>query len=231
MKTGVVVFPGSNCDHDTLHVIQDVVGQPARFVWHKDADLSGLDAVVLPGGFSYGDYLRTGAIARFSPVMRAVGEFAARGGAVLGICNGFQILQEAGLLPGAMLRNRGVKFLSQPVHIRVEKDHTIATEGLRVGEVLTMPIAHGEGNFYAPDEELDRLEKNGQVVFRYTTRDGRLDEAANVNGSARAIAGISNEAGNVVGLMPHPERASEPELGSADGRRILQALVGSLVRA
>ncbi|HEY7511260.1 MAG TPA: phosphoribosylformylglycinamidine synthase subunit PurQ [Vicinamibacteria bacterium] len=225
MKAGVVVFPGSNCDHDTLHVLRDVCGQEARFVWHKEADLSGLDAVVLPGGFSYGDYLRTGAIARFSPVMRAVGDFAAKGGAVLGICNGFQILQEAGLLPGAMLRNRGVKFLSRPVHVRVERGHTIATEGLRVGEVLTMPIAHGEGNFYATDEELDRLEKNGQVVFRYTTREGRLDTAANPNGSARAIAGISNEAGNVVGLMPHPERAAEPLLGSSDGRRVFEALV------
>jgi phosphoribosylformylglycinamidine synthase len=225
---GVVVFPGSNCDHDAYHVVKHVCGQEARFVWHKDADLSGLDAVVLPGGFSYGDYLRTGAIARFSPVMRAVGEFAGRGGAVLGICNGFQILQEAGLLPGAMLRNRGVKFLSQPVHVRVERDRTIATEGLRVGEVLTMPIAHGEGNFYATDEDLDRLERNGQVVFRYTTRDGRLDDAANVNGSARAIAGVCNVAGNVVGLMPHPERAAEPLLGSADGRRLFEALVRSL---
>jgi phosphoribosylformylglycinamidine synthase len=228
LKVGVVVFPGSNCDHDAYHVVKHVCGQEARFVWHKDADLSGLDAVVLPGGFSYGDYLRTGAIARFSPVMRAVGEFAGRGGAVLGICNGFQILQEAGLLPGAMLRNRGVKFLSQPVHVRVERDHTIATEGLRVGEVLTMPIAHGEGNFYATDEELDRLERNRQVVFRYTTADGRRDDAANVNGSARAIAGVCNEAGNVVGLMPHPERAAEPLLGSADGRRIFEALVRSL---
>ena len=228
MKVGVVVFPGSNCDHDAYHVVKHVCGQEARFVWHKDADLGGLDAVVLPGGFSYGDYLRTGAIARFSPVMRAVGEFAGRGGAVLGICNGFQILQEAGLLPGAMLRNRGVKFLSQPVHVRVERDRTIATEGLRVGEVLTMPIAHGEGNFYATDEELDRLERNGQVVFRYTTADGRLDDAANVNGSARAIAGVCNEAGNVVGLMPHPERAAEPLLGSADGRRVFEALVRSL---
>ncbi len=225
---GVVVFPGSNCDHDAYHVVKHVCGQEARFVWHKDADLSGLDAVVLPGGFSYGDYLRTGAIARFSPVMRAVGEFAGRGGAVLGICNGFQILQEAGLLPGAMLRNRGVKFLSQPVHVRVERDRTIATEGLRVGEVLTMPIAHGEGNFYATDEDLDRLERNGQVVFRYTTRDGRLDDAANVNGSARAIAGVCNEAGNVVGHMPHPERAAQPHLGSADGRRLFEALVRSL---
>ena len=228
MKVGVVVFPGSNCDHDAYHVVKHVCGQEARFVWHKDPNLSGLDAVILPGGFSYGDYLRTGAIARFSPVMRAVGEFAGRGGAVLGICNGFQILQEAGLLPGAMLRNRGVKFLSQPVHIRVERGGTIATEGLRVGEVLTMPIAHGEGNFYATDEELDGLERDGRVVFRYTTADGRLDSAANVNGSARAIASVCNEGGNVVGLMPHPERAAEPLLGSADGRRIFEALVRSL---
>ena len=225
---GVVVFPGSNCDHDAYHVVKHVCGEEARFVWHKESDLSGLDAVILPGGFSYGDYLRTGAIARFSPVMRAVGEFAARGGAVLGICNGFQILQEASLLPGAMLRNRSVKFLSQAVHIRVERGGTIATEGLPVGQVLTMPIAHGEGNVYAADDELDRLEKDGRVVFRYTTADGRLEDAANVNGSARAIAGVCNDAGNVVGLMPHPERAAEPLLGSADGRRVFEALVRSL---
>ncbi len=171
MRAGVVVFPGSNCDDDTLHVLQDVCGQEARFVWHKDSDLSGLDAVVLPGGFSYGDYLRTGAIARFSPVMRAVSEFAARGGPVLGICNGFQILQEAGLLPGAMLRNRDVKFLSQPVHVRVERDDTLVTTGVPRGTVLTMPIAHGEGNFYLPPDELQRLEDEGRVVFRYC--DGR----------------------------------------------------------
>ena len=227
---GVVVFPGSNCDHDTYHVLKHVCGQDARFVWHKDSDLSGLDAVVLPGGFSYGDYLRTGAIARFSPVMAAVGEFAKRGGPVLGICNGFQILQEAGLLPGAMLRNQGVKFLSQPVHVRVERDDTIATAGLEVGAVLTMPIAHGEGNFYAAPDEMARLEGEGQVVFRYTARDGRLEADANVNGSASAVAGVCNRQRNVVGLMPHPERASEPQLGSADGKRILDALVGSLVR-
>jgi phosphoribosylformylglycinamidine synthase len=225
MKIGVVVFPGSNCDHDAYHVLKHVCGQEARFVWHKDPDLSGLDAVVLPGGFSYGDYLRTGAIARFSPVMRAVTAFAGQGGPVLGICNGFQILQEAGLLPGAMLRNRSVRFLSQPVHIRVERADTIATAGLVEGEVLTMPIAHGEGNFHLPDPELDRLEAEGRVVFRYTTRDGRLDAVANANGSARAIAGVCNETRNVVGLMPHPERASEPQLGSADGRRILEAFV------
>jgi phosphoribosylformylglycinamidine synthase I len=231
MRIGVVVFPGSNCDHDTYHALKHVCGQDARFVWHKDSDLSGLDAVVLPGGFSYGDYLRTGAIARFSPVMAAVGDFAKRGGPVLGICNGFQILQEAGLLPGAMLRNQGVKFLSQPVHVRVERDDTIATAGLEVGAVLTMPIAHGDGNFYAAPEEMARLEGEGRVVFRYTTRDGRLQADANVNGSASSVAGVCNRQRNVVGLMPHPERASEPQLGSADGKRILDALVGSLVRA
>jgi phosphoribosylformylglycinamidine synthase len=231
MKVGVVVFPGSNCDHDAYHVVKHVCGQEARFVWHKDSDLEGLDAVVLPGGFAYGDYLRTGAIARFSPVMRAVGEFARKGGPVLGICNGFQILQEAGLLPGAMLRNRTVKFLSQPVHVRVERDDTIATAGLAKGTVLTMPIAHGEGNFYLPEDELDRLEGEGQVAFRYTTRDGRLDDAANANGSCRAIAGVCNADRNVVGLMPHPERAAEPELGSADGRLVFEALIRSLVSA
>jgi phosphoribosylformylglycinamidine synthase len=231
MKLGVVVFPGSNCDHDAYHVLKHVCGQEVSFVWHKDSDLGGLDAVVLPGGFSYGDYLRTGGIARFSPVMRSVAEFAKKGGPVLGICNGFQILQEAGLLPGAMLRNRAVKFLSQPVHVRVEQDDTVATAGVAKGTVLTMPIAHGEGNFYLPEDELDRLEGDGQVVFRYTTRDGRLDDAANANGSARAIAGVCNPARNVVGLMPHPERASEPELGSADGRLVFEALLRSLVSA
>jgi phosphoribosylformylglycinamidine synthase len=231
MRVGVVVFPGSNCDHDTYHALKHVCGQEAQFVWHKDSDLRGLDAVVLPGGFAYGDYLRTGAIARFSPVMRAVTEFAGRGGTVLGICNGFQILQEAGLLPGAMLRNRTVKFLSQPVHVRVERDDTAATAGIPVGTVLTMPIAHGEGNFYLADDELERLEQAGQVVFRYTTKDGHLSDEANPNGSLHAIAGVCNRERNVVGLMPHPERASEPELGSADGRRILEALVTSLVRA
>jgi phosphoribosylformylglycinamidine synthase len=228
-RVGVVVFPGSNCDHDTYHVLKHVLGQEARFVWHKDPELGDLDAVILPGGFSYGDYLRTGAIARFAPVMRSLSEFAKRGGPMLGICNGFQILQEAGLLPGAMLRNRPVKFLSQPVHVRVEKNDTAATAGLEVGSVLTMPIAHGEGNFYLPPDELERLEGDGRVVFRYTTKDGRLDDAANPNGSARAIAGVCNEARNVVGLMPHPERASEGELGSADGRQILEALVRAAV--
>jgi phosphoribosylformylglycinamidine synthase subunit PurQ / glutaminase len=228
MKIGVVVFPGSNSDHDAYHVVKHVCGQEARFVWHKESDIHDLDAVVLPGGFAYGDYLRTGAIARFSPVMQSVTAFAKKGGPVLGICNGFQILQEAGLLPGAMLRNKSVKFLSQPVHVRVERNDTVATGGLAVGTVLTMPIAHGEGNFYLPDEDLDRLEGEGQVVFRYTTQDGRLEESANPNGSARAIAGVCNRERNVVGLMPHPERASEAEVGSADGRRVFEALIGVL---
>jgi phosphoribosylformylglycinamidine synthase I len=231
MRIGVVTFPGSNSDHDAYHVAKHVCGQDARFVWHKDSDLSGLDAVILPGGFAYGDYLRTGAIARFSPVMKAVTAFAAKGGPVLGICNGFQVLQEASLLPGAMLRNKNVKFLSQPVHIRVERTDTPVTAGLSVGDVLTMPIAHGEGNFYLPEDEARRLEDEGRVVFRYTTRDGRLDDAANVNGSVHAIAGVCNEQRNVVGLMPHPERAAEPELGSADGRRLFEALIRSLVPA
>jgi phosphoribosylformylglycinamidine synthase subunit PurQ / glutaminase len=231
VTVGVVVFPGSNCDHDAYHVVKHVCGQPARFVWHKEADLSGLDAIILPGGFAYGDYLRTGAIARFSPVMGAVVAFAKRGGPVLGICNGFQVLQEAGLLPGAMLRNKAVKFLSQPVHIRVERSDTVATVGVAMGTVLTMPIAHGEGNFYLPDGELDRLEGEGRVVFRYTTKDGRLDEDANANGSSRAIAGVCNAARNVVGLMPHPERAAEAELGSSDGRCLLEAFTRALVQA
>jgi phosphoribosylformylglycinamidine synthase len=231
MKIGVVVFPGSNCDHDAYHVAKHVCGADARFVWHKDGDLSGLDAVILPGGFSYGDYLRTGAIARFSPVMKSVVAFAGKGGTVIGICNGFQILQEAGLLPGAMLRNRTTMFLSQPVHVRVEHTDTPFTAGLEAGDVLTMPIAHGEGNFYMPDAELDALEGEGRVVFRYATKDGRLEDAANPNGSARSIAGVCSAGRNVIGLMPHPERASEPQLGGSDGVRLFQALTRVLQAA
>jgi phosphoribosylformylglycinamidine synthase subunit PurQ / glutaminase len=228
MKAGVLVFPGSNGDHDAYHVAKHVAGLDTRFVWHGETSLGDLDVVIVPGGFAYGDYLRTGAIARFAKIMPSVIEFAKRGGPVLGICNGFQILQEAGLLPGAMLRNQHVQFLSQPVHARVERTDTPFTTGLAVGDVLTMPIAHGEGNFYLPDDELDRLEGEGQVVFRYVTTDGQLDPAANVNGSKRAIAGVCNRERNVVGLMPHPERAAEAELGGADGRRMFEALVRSL---
>jgi phosphoribosylformylglycinamidine synthase len=227
---GVLVFPGSNCDHDTDWALREVCGAGTRFVWHKQDDLEGLDAVVVTGGFSYGDYLRTGAIARFSPVMKAVQRFAEAGGPVLGICNGFQILQEAGMLPGAMLRNRHVRFLSQLVHLRVERGATCASEGLVRGAVYTMPIAHGEGNFYLPDDELDRLEAEGRVVFRYAREDGELDEASNPNGSARAIAGICNAAGNVVGLMPHPERGAEAVLGCDQGRPLLEAFLAWTAR-
>ena len=225
MKVGVVVFPGSNCDHDTQRVFGDVLGQDARFLWHKDADLQGAEAIVIPGGFSYGDYLRTGAIARFSPVMASVKAFAERGGRVLGICNGFQILQEAGMLDGAMLRNQNVKFLSQRVHIKVEAVDTVATRGLQAGEVLAMPIAHGDGNLYLDDESLARVEAEGRVVFRYCDAAGQVSDEANVNGSRNAIAGICSTGRNVVALMPHPERASEPILGSDQGRRILEAFV------
>jgi phosphoribosylformylglycinamidine synthase subunit PurQ / glutaminase len=227
MKVGVVVFPGSNCDHDTERVFGEVLGQDARFLWHKDSDLHGSEAIVIPGGFSYGDYLRTGAIARFSPVMNSVKAFAEKGGRVLGICNGFQILQEAGMLDGAMLRNQHVKFLSQRVHIRVEATNTAATKGLKQGEVMAMPIAHGDGNLYLDDESLARIEAEGRVVFRYCDAAGQLSDEANVNGSRNAIAGICNAGRNVVALMPHPERASEAILGSDQGRRILEAFVAN----
>ena len=225
MRVAVAVFPGSNCDHDAYHALKDVIGCEAAFVWHKAADLGGADAVVLPGGFSYGDYLRTGAIARFSPIMTRVVEFAAAGGPVLGICNGFQVLLEAGLLPGGMRRNRELKFICEQVHLRVERTDTPFTARARPGQVLRMPIAHGEGNYYADPTTLERLESDGRIVFRYTAPDGRLDDRWNVNGSTAAIAGISNAQRNVVGLMPHPERACEVALGSADGRLVLESMV------
>ncbi len=225
MKFGVVVFPGSNCDYDAYDALKDVLRQPTVLLWHKDHDLRGVDCVVLPGGFSYGDYLRAGAIARFSPLMREVAEFAGRGGLVLGICNGFQVLLELGLLPGAMLRTKNLKFLCQPVHIRVENAATPFTRAAEKGRVLRVPIAHFDGNYSAPPETLDAIARNGQVVFRYTEPDGRLTEEANVNGSLRSIAGIVNKAGNVLGMMPHPERASEALLGSLDGRVIFESII------
>jgi phosphoribosylformylglycinamidine synthase subunit PurQ / glutaminase len=217
MKFSIVVFPGSNCDHDAYHAAKHVLGQDAAFVWHKETDLHGADVVVLPGGFSHGDYLRTGAIARFSPVMTAVREFAASGGPVLGICNGFQILCEAGLLPGAMLRNRDLKFHCEHVWIRVEQIDTPFTAGAAKGQVLRIPIAHGEGNYYVEPEVLTNLEGSGRVVFRYCDERGQVTEAANPNGALNGIAGVCSERRNVVGLMPHPERACEPALASADG--------------
>ena len=225
MKFGVVVFPGSNCDFDAFHVLKDVVKQPTVWLWHKDHDLKGVDAVVLPGGFSYGDYLRSGAIARFSPLMQEVREFAEKGGLVLGICNGFQVLLELGLLPGAMIRNKHLKFLCQHVTIRVENDRTRFSHKARRGQVLRIPIAHFDGNYFAPPETLAEIERNEQVVFRYCDADGRLTDEANVNGSLHAIAGLMNAGGNVMGMMPHPERASEQLLGSADGRLVFESLL------
>jgi phosphoribosylformylglycinamidine synthase I len=228
MTFAIVVFPGSNCDHDAYHAARDVLGQDADYVWHKDTDLKGADVVILPGGFAHGDYLRCGAMARFSPIMREVQAFAARGGPVLGICNGFQVLLEAGLLPGAMLRNRSLKFQCEHVHIRVEQTDTPFTLACRRGQVLRIPIAHGEGNYFAEPEVIARLDANRQVVFRYTNAAGLVVDDANPNGSAAAIAGLCNEARNVVGLMPHPERACEPVLGSADGRLIFESVVAAL---
>jgi len=225
VKFGVIVFPGSNCDFDTFYALQDVVGQPTTFLWHKDHDLRGVDCVVLPGGFSYGDYLRSGAIARFSPLMQEVEEFAERGGLVLGICNGFQVLLELGLLPGAMLRNKNLKFLCQFVHIRIENDQTRYSCRAKKGQILKIPIAHFDGNYYAPPDVLRGIETNHQVVFRYTDERGRLSDEANVNGSLNAIAGLMNGRGNVMGMMPHPERASEAELGSRDGLVIFQSII------
>jgi phosphoribosylformylglycinamidine synthase I len=229
MKFAVVVFPGSNCDQDAHHAVSAVLGQPAEYIWHKDTDLKGADVVILPGGFAHGDYLRTGAMARFSPIMAAVREFAARGGPVLGICNGFQVLLEAGLLPGAMLRNRGLKFRCEHVHIRVEQTDTPFTFGCRNGQVLRIPIAHGEGNYFAEPDVIARLEGNRQVIFRYTNAAGEVTDESNPNGSAAAIAGLCNEARNVVGLMPHPERACELALGSGDGLVVFESVVSALL--
>ena len=235
MKCAIVVFPGSNCDHDAYHAVRHVLGADAEFVWHKDTGLGGADAVVLPGGFAHGDYLRTGAIARFSPVMQAVKSFAAAGGPVLGICNGFQILLEVGLLPGAMLRNRSLMFQCEHVFVRVEQTDTPFTQACAAGRVLRMPIAHGEGNYYAEPETVDRLERNRQVLFRYTNAQGAADAASNPNGSVNNIAGLCNDARNVIGLMPHPERACELAVGSADGlvlfESVLRAVSGGQLAA
>ena len=225
MKFAVIVFPGSNSDRDAWYAASQVLGQQAELVWHKDTELGSADAVILPGGFAHGDYLRTGAIARFSPIMAAVSRFADRGGPVLGICNGFQVLLEAGLLPGAMVRNRGIKFASRHVFVRVEQVDTPFTLACAPGQVLQLPIAHGEGNYFAEPADLEVLEANRQVIFRYTTAAGELADDANPNGSLHHIAGICNRARNVVGLMPHPERACEASLGSDDGRVVLQSVV------
>ncbi|HUK26760.1 MAG TPA: phosphoribosylformylglycinamidine synthase subunit PurQ [Terriglobales bacterium] len=220
MKFGVIIFPGSNCDHDAYYAVEAVLGQPVTFLWHESHDLQNCDAIIVPGGFAYGDYLRTGAIARFSPVMESVARFAAGGGLVLGICNGFQILCEAGLLPGALMRNAGLKFICKPVRVRVETVDTPFTNACRQGEALTMPIAHMEGNYFCDPDALAELQRDQRIVFRYV---------ANPNGSLDNIAGICSPGRNVLGLMPHPERASEALLGSSDGFKVFQSLVGAAV--
>jgi phosphoribosylformylglycinamidine synthase I len=231
MKFGVVVFPGSNCDHDAFYAIGSILKKPVEFIWHQSQDLAGSDAVILPGGFSYGDYLRTGAIARFSPVMKSVEKFAKGGGMVLGICNGFQILCEAGLLPGAMMRNSGLRFICRHVHIRVEETDTPFSGAANQGQILKIPIAHSDGNYNVDAAALAELEKNRQVLFRYTNPEGTDDAAGNPNGSMHNIAGICNRGRNVAGLMPHPERAVESALDSADGLAVFRSMVESWVGA
>lgn len=227
-RVAVLVFPGSNCDHDAYHAVKHVFGQDARFVWHKEPALGDVDLVIVPGGFSYGDYLRAGAIARFSPVMKDVVRFANDGGLVLGICNGFQVLCEAGLLPGALVRNASLRFVCRDVNLRVESTATPVTSGLVVGDLLSLSVAHGEGNYVAEESVLDELEAEGRVVFRYVDASGQPTAEANPNGSARNIAGIRNAVGNVVGMMPHPERCVEPLLGSADGAKLFESVFASV---
>jgi phosphoribosylformylglycinamidine synthase subunit PurQ / glutaminase len=231
MTFAVVVFPGSNCDHDAHYAVEEVLGHDAELVWHKDTSLRGADVVILPGGFAHGDYLRTGAIARFSPIMQEVARFAEAGGPVLGICNGFQVLLEAGLLPGAMLRNTSLHFRCEHVHVRVEQTDTPFTMACAPSQLLRIPIAHGEGNYYAPPEVVERLERNRQVVFRYVDSRGQVTKEANPNGSVNSIAGICNEARNVVGLMPHPERACELAVGSADGLVLFESAVRAITKS
>jgi len=225
VKFGVVTFPGSNCDYDAYHAVTDILGEDAVYLWHKDHDLQGADVVVLPGGFSYGDYLRAGAIARFSPIMQEVAAHARSGGPVLGICNGFQVLCEAGLLPGALMRNAHLQFVSAPVRVRVENTHTLFTSLYEQGEILKIPVAHGDGRYFAPGPVLDALEGDGRVIFRYADATGDISADANPNGSERNIAGIISEQGNVLGMMPHPERATSPLLGSDDGVRLLESIL------
>jgi phosphoribosylformylglycinamidine synthase len=228
MKFGVLVFPGSNCDHDTFNVIAEVAHQPVTFLWHDSDDLQGVDAVLVPGGFAYGDYLRTGAIARFSPVMQAVKKFAADGGLVLGICNGFQILTEAGLLPGALMRNAGLKYICKQVHLRVETANSPFTNALGKGDVLQIPIGHMEGNYFCTQDELLQLESEDRIAFRYASPQGEITPEANPNGSVNNIAGVLNANRNVLGMMPHPDRSSERLLGSEDGWKIFASMLESL---
>jgi phosphoribosylformylglycinamidine synthase subunit PurQ / glutaminase len=230
-RFGVIVFPGSNCDHDAYHAAKHVFEQDTRFIWHKETDLGDVDVVVVPGGFSYGDYLRAGAIARFSPIMQDVIRFARDGGLVIGICNGFQVLCESGLLPGALMKNASLRFACKSTFLRVENAGTPFTAAMQPGQVLEIPVAHGEGNFYAAADVLDRLESNDQVVFRYCDADGQLTASSNPNGSARNIAGIVNHQRNVLGMMPHPERCAEPAMGRPDGAYVFRSLIQHFAEA
>ncbi len=233
MKFGVVVFPGSNCDRDTIHVLQNVMGFETKSIFHKETSLEGFgagDCIVLPGGFSYGDYLRSGAIARFSPIMDAVIKFAGEGGYVLGICNGFQVLCEAGLLPGALLRNRNQQFICQNIYMRTETTNSAVTSVLNPGQVLKVPIAHAEGRYYADADTMAAIVKNDQVLFRYSDKDGNVNDSTNINGATDNIAGITNHTRNVFGMMPHPERASEEALGNTDGRAIFESLKATVLQ-
>jgi len=227
-KIGVIVFPGSNCDHDAYHAMKQVMNAETRFLWHKDTDLNDIDLLIVPGGFSYGDYLRSGAIARFSPIMNSVISYAEKGNPVLGICNGFQILLESGLLPGAMLHNEKLRFVCKQVHIKVESTRSWFTANLEKGQVLNIPVSHGEGNYFIDENGLNQLEANDQVAFRYCDENGHVSEESNFNGSVSSIAGITNNAGNVLGMMPHPERAMEQILGSGDGKLFFDSVFNRL---
>ena len=228
---GILLFPGSNCDHDAFHVISEVMGQKARFIWHKDEHLGDVDAVILPGGFSYGDYLRVGAIARFSPIMKDLVRFANEGGLVIGICNGFQILCESGLLPGALIRNENLRFVCKDVHLRVDQVDTPFTNTLAKGDVIELHVAHGDGNYFASPDEIQQLEDNQQIVFRYASPEGELTKEANPNGSLYNIAGIVNKQRNVMGLMPHPERCAEELIGSGDGIKLFESMIAHVTAA
>ena len=231
MKFGIIVFPGSNCDHDAYHAAKHVFEQETRFIWHKDTSLGDVDVVIVPGGFAYGDYLRAGAIARFSPIMHDVIRFAKGGGIVLGVCNGFQVLCESGLLPGALIRNESLRFISQDTHLRVENADTVFTRLAQPGQIIRIPAAHGAGNYVADEVTLDRLEDENRVVFRYCDASGQVTKESNPNGSERNIAGIINESGNVMGMMPHPERCVESVLGNVDGRLIFESILGLMPAA
>ena len=231
VTVGVIVFPGSNCDHDAYHALKHVMNADVKFLWHKDSDVSGLDLIIVPGGFSYGDYLRSGAIARFSPIMQELIKYAKKGGPVMGICNGFQILLEAGLIPGAMRHNEQLKFICKDVHIRVESTQSMYTSSLQKGQLLSIPVSHGEGNYYIDNDGLNELQDNDQVLFRYVNAHGETTPEANINGSIDHIAGITNKQKNVLGMMPHPERAMEKLLGKEDGKPIFESILQALAIA